>query len=661
MTCYLPWTQAFVNANGVTSPCCAPLELGNLNDQGFGPIFHGQGFSRLRQDLAAGASTEATRFCEGCYTRRKLEESGATFDSAHRLGQSKDASLEALHVTHPAFARNYEAIRTAYLERRQPPPDAHPLRLEVQLGEHCNIRCIMCWQDHSKPRALNGWSFDEIEAALPYVTSFLVTGGEPTIFKEFWRLVEVFKEVAMPAAELHVLTHGQQLRTELHRFRGIKHLALAVNVDGPTRESYEHIRSGAKWDVLNESLAMVQAERRNQPHWQLNTTFLLMRSNLDLIEESIEFAERYGADWGCGMIAGEHSPVSQCRTYLMENVFRFPHEGYSREEIVARLEAALPRARQHPSDMAAANLMATIEQTRHMDRLDITPEVMTELMGLNSLKELSNRIRDIAVESGAAAVARASAAGLKASPGPGEPPPGAVAGLTTAHSLARELLSQGRTALATGDTDIAVEPLKQAVRTLGRVRDASAEDLALARLDLARAMANGSDARKAVPVYRRAWNELKACFGPSHSVTAMAALELGQLLNRFGRQPYALAPLHAAESAFRRLYGRQDDLSFGAVAAAELGKAMLAVGDPTAEAQLRRAREAMTDYCGEFSSNTAYVVYDLAQALKAAGRRREVRKLLETYLERQLETFQETDLLPGMTRFWLWKLEAEAA
>ena len=658
MTCYLPWTQAFVNANGVTSPCCAPLELGNLNDQGFGPIFHGKGFSRLRQDLAAGQATQATRFCEGCYTRRKLEESGATFDSAHRIGHGGDTTLEALRRTHPAFAQNYEAIRAAYTERRQPPSDARPLRLEVQLGEHCNIRCIMCWQDHAKPRALNGWSFDEIEAALPYVTSFLVTGGEPTIFKEFWRLVEVFKDVAMPAAELHVLTHGQQLRTELHRFRGIKHLALAVNVDGPTRESYEHIRSGAKWDVLNESLAMVQEERLNQPHWQLNTTFLLMRSNLDLIEESIEFAERYGAAWGCGMVAGEHSPVSQCRTYLTENVFRFPHPGYSREEIIARLEAALPRARQHPSDLATANLMATIEQTRQMDRLDVTPEVMTELMGLNSLKELSIRIHGIVMASGAAASERLVAIAGESGGGATDQAASEAEQVSAAHALARQHLSQGRAALVHGNMEMAVEPLRRAVRTLSRVREASAEDRALARLDLARAIGASSEARKAVPVYRRAWAELKACLGPSHSVTAMAALELGQLLNRFGRQPFALAPLHAAESAFRRLYGRQDDLSYGAVAAAELGKAMLAVGDPTAEAQLRRAREAMTEFCGELSDNTAYVVYDLARALRNAGRRIEMRKLLEGYLERQLQSLDEADLLPSMTRFWLWKLEA---
>jgi MoaA/NifB/PqqE/SkfB family radical SAM enzyme len=647
VSCYLPWTQGFINVNGVVSPCCAPLELGNMNDSGIGEIFNGKRFTQLRADLATGGKSEVSSYCDGCYTRRKLTESGATFESAYKIGDDTPSALAELRHSHPDFVNNYEALKLAYQLQQAPPENSRPLRLEVQIGEHCNIRCIMCWQDHAKPRALTGRAFAEIEAALPYVTSFLVTGGEPTIFKEFWRLVEMFKATAMPEAELQLLTHGQQLKSELHRFRGIRRVSFAVNIDGPTRESYEHIRSGAKWDSLNENLEALATERLSNPLWQFNTTFLLMKSNINLLNESFDFAETYGADWGCGMIAGEHNPVTQCRTYLNENIFRFPHEGYSRQEIVSKLEAILPRAIAHQSNVGLANLRATIQQVETMARLDIDPEEMSVLKGMNNLRDLSKKIHDIVIRSGEQEVARvAQDVDLYALFEPEK--------RSKAHLSALDRLDEGRAALLNGNVDLAITRLGSALLSLTRIPGVSAEEIALARLDFGRAKASGTP-REAVRILRRAWQELKSTLGPSNTKTGFAALELGVLLNRLGDHGRALAPLHSASTAFARLFGRQDDLSFGAVAAAELGKAMRGVSDPTAEAQLRRAKESMTAFCGAESSNTAYVVYELAQLFAEDGRKTQAREELESYLAIQLQSLESEDVLPSMTRFMLWK------
>ena len=346
MRCYLPWTQIFVNANGATSPCCAPLDMGNLAERTLPEVFNGASYQRLRADLAQSRRGESTRYCDGCYANRKMAESGITFDVANGLRlagregppaedaaastperrkaflvSETDLALAELDRTHPAFTENYRRVRAAYVEGKPLPTGAMPLRMEIQLGEHCDIRCIMCWQDHLKPRALKPENFDQIAEMLPYVVSVLFTGGEPTIFKDFWKLVDRFKAEANPYAKFDVLTHGNRLKDNIDKFDGIRNLNLAVNVDGPTRETYERIRKGANWDKLNESLQAVKEARARNPGWQLNTSFLLMRSNIDLIEESFDFAERYDAAWGCGMIAGEYTPANQCRTYMEENIF----------------------------------------------------------------------------------------------------------------------------------------------------------------------------------------------------------------------------------------------------------------------------------------------------------------------------------------------------
>ena len=61
-----------------------------------------------------------------------------------------------------AFVDNYRIVRDCYISGNQLPAGAKPLGLWCQLGEHCNIRCIMCWQDHDSPARLSKAQIDQV-------------------------------------------------------------------------------------------------------------------------------------------------------------------------------------------------------------------------------------------------------------------------------------------------------------------------------------------------------------------------------------------------------------------------------------------------------------------------------------------------------------------
>lgn len=392
MRCHLPWTQVFLNSGGAIAPCCAPMELGNVDSSTVSASFVGGSYEDLRSDLAAGVKTPRTAHCDNCYALRNYTATGYTFDVAHGFGGDTDRTLATLEGTHPEFVANYRRVREAYMQGAPLPAGSKPLRLEVQLGEHCDIRCIMCWQDHERPSTLKRGTLDELAELLPCVQNLMITGGEPTIFKSFWKLIDAFRTRANPLARLQFLTHGQHLKDVVHRFAGLDFVGFCVNIDGPTRESYERIRFGASWDKLHESLQALCEAKKTRPGWGLNTTFLLMKSNIELIAESLALARQYGAQWSCGLIAGEFQPVAQCRTYFDENIFRFAHLGYTRDEIIARLRAALPLAAEN-GPLAKGCLEATIEQVRQTEQMRIPARVVAELNALADLDELSKQIR----------------------------------------------------------------------------------------------------------------------------------------------------------------------------------------------------------------------------------------------------------------------------
>jgi len=397
MRCLYPWTQLYVEATGVVRPCCSLIELGHLRQAAVADVLTADRAASLRDAMARGATAELPPDCPGCYALARQGDLH-TFNGMYDIGDDPEAGLRELEALgHTAFVANYRVVQDCYLSGAPLPAEARPLGVWCQLGEHCNIRCVMCWQDHDNPVRLTPAQIEQIRDLIPTLHTLQFTGGEPTVYKAFWNLLGHFRTHATPRSKVVVLTNGLLLKDRLDRFDGIGRVGLAVNVDGPTRDSYEKIRRGGKWDVLRANLDAVR-EYRDRPgnlgRVSLTLAFTLMRSNLDLIPEGIALADEYGAAWTCGIITGEYAPVAQCRTYFAENVFRFSHLGYSKEAILARLRDGLDAARasRHSAALGVSCLEATLALVRQTEQVHIPPETAARLRAIQDDHALSRAI-----------------------------------------------------------------------------------------------------------------------------------------------------------------------------------------------------------------------------------------------------------------------------
>ena len=100
------------------------------------------------------------------------------------------------------------------------------------------------------------------------------------------------------------------------RVKHQKFRSIIISVDAATKETYEKIRVGGKWEELLTSLSLIAEKRNKFEHIVINMT--VMRSNYREIPQFIDLAESYGFNVTFqGMVGqGRHG------NYGHENIFK---------------------------------------------------------------------------------------------------------------------------------------------------------------------------------------------------------------------------------------------------------------------------------------------------------------------------------------------------
>lgn len=393
MKCIWAWTQVYVDSDGVVRPCCAPVPHGNLSQAALPDLFVSPQANALRRDLT---TKNMPAGCRGCPNLPRLP-SMPSVPALYPLppGTPTDAQDAAL--------KNYWRVAKAY-EATAALSDERPLAMIIQLGELCNLRCIMCPQDHTQIRRMTSEHIENLKCAFDTVLWLTITGGEPLVYKECWELADHFQRVASPHAAFSLLTNAQLLtKDKVERYFGrMNRLGLGINFDACTKETYEKIRVPGKWDVLMRNVGDLNAyrQRHGKKHWRMNMGFTLMKTNLFELRGAIRLAADLGMGFGLGMITGDWYPVKNARAYFEENIFRYPHLGCSKKQIEDVLSDALAAVSVLPEDCregAACNIRGTLDYLNNIEQVDLRSETCVTIRAMNDA-ELAETMKVIVSE-----------------------------------------------------------------------------------------------------------------------------------------------------------------------------------------------------------------------------------------------------------------------
>jgi radical SAM protein with 4Fe4S-binding SPASM domain len=178
------------------------------------------------------------------------------------------------------------------------------LRVKLDMVGTCQLRCVMCHFAHpdfvpNKTQMgrdlLEKVAGDLFPRAHDVVLS---SSAEPLLAHELPRALELCREHEVPS--FHFSTNAMALkRSILEKIVAVQMPLLTISVDGGTKETFERIRTPAKWDKLMAAFELIAEVKRATGSRlpQLSATAVLMRSNVHEMPGLIRLMREKGVDF----------------------------------------------------------------------------------------------------------------------------------------------------------------------------------------------------------------------------------------------------------------------------------------------------------------------------------------------------------------------------
>jgi MoaA/NifB/PqqE/SkfB family radical SAM enzyme len=267
-----------VNQNGGITPCCSSWfkgGLGNIKEESLEEIWNGPGFRELREAMYEGG--DWSRFCNEKVCPQIMNDTWVTVDFI------SPTTPDQLPITQDMLI----SIREGKTEM-----SFGPLQIGLTCDSRCNICCIMC----EAPRRATGdgdlirKALAEMKPLLPTLKRIKLLGdGEPFVVPEVLEFLVNFDSQLYPDARFLINTNGLLFTPVM--WEKVKHLKMdwvVVSIDAATRETYEKIRVGGKWDILQQNLEFLTVKHREGFIRELLISMTVMKSNH---HEMVEFAK----------------------------------------------------------------------------------------------------------------------------------------------------------------------------------------------------------------------------------------------------------------------------------------------------------------------------------------------------------------------------------
>jgi len=178
------------------------------------------------------------------------------------------------------------------------PTTARFLSVFMDQNNKCNLRCRMCGFSDPRVAALPSydmprWLFDKIAAEVfpraNYVCLSLLT--EPFMTRDFTARLFAPRDAGVPFVE--VITNGTLLNAESREAVVEARLSRVIfSIDGGTKEIFEAIRVGARFERVLENFKLLRATRsaRGSPTPSLRINHVLSELNIDAFDDFLALA-----------------------------------------------------------------------------------------------------------------------------------------------------------------------------------------------------------------------------------------------------------------------------------------------------------------------------------------------------------------------------------
>jgi len=281
--CAQPFTNAAIDANGEVSLCCAAFlnkRAGNVLENTFPEVWNSESAQELRRSILDGDYT----YCI---------EARCPFLQGEILLQTKK------EVTDP--------LLRAVIDENMTSLEVGPRELHAAYDTTCNLACPYCRSDYI---VLKGEEFSKserihqrvVEGALPIAETLIVSSqGDPFASKLYSRILRDFDAARFPQLRLRMTTNGILFTPENWASIRAAHCALEhihVSVNGASKASFEANQRGASWEKLQENLAFISEQCRDNGTKKrfVTLSFIVQQNNYREMPDFVRMVRHFGFD-----------------------------------------------------------------------------------------------------------------------------------------------------------------------------------------------------------------------------------------------------------------------------------------------------------------------------------------------------------------------------
>lgn len=214
------------------------------------------------------------------------------------LQNRKDFVLNTIKRNH-VFGLSNLALR--YLEQNKTKDKVNysPTALQIEVTTSCNLKCTMC--EHTFMQKIGGnLKFPEFKKLIdqnPNIQVINLTGiGEALLNPEFMQMIEYAKK-----KEIYVWFNDNFTLMNKEKAEKIIDLGadyIIMSLDGATKETYEKIRRGAKFETVIKNFTQLMeirdAKKLSKPKLGINS--VVLKENIHEIEDMVKKTKELKAE-----------------------------------------------------------------------------------------------------------------------------------------------------------------------------------------------------------------------------------------------------------------------------------------------------------------------------------------------------------------------------
>jgi len=284
--CTFPFSRVRIDASGDVFSCCPQYlkkgkqeySLGNVFFNTFDEIWNSDKAKKLRYSVSQGNFEYCNKIC-----------SVLTSPSSH-----PDAII-------PRKTAGYHYKRWQDCHQ-----DKSPAIVGTAIDDSCNLHCITC-RNHVRVKS------DEENKRISYILEEFIRpalkncekllycmNGEFLVSKPYQQFLQTITPSDFPSLTLTLYTNGQLFTPERWgkfqtNLKGME-VHLNVSIDATSKDVYEKIRRGAKWETLCKNMEYISSLRATGGISKLVTAFVVQKNNLYEINDFVFLAKKWCVD-----------------------------------------------------------------------------------------------------------------------------------------------------------------------------------------------------------------------------------------------------------------------------------------------------------------------------------------------------------------------------